>query len=256
MGSLDCFLKIRPVFRDRAVAAPFQDLPERGPGEFDIDGLLRYCDVRLNSLMASGRPGFSADFRDAVLEHLRTLAGCVEPGVNTIAGRHNDYSPHNIIASGDGITVSDFGFLGTDSPWIPLLLRPCRCGTFSTDSRGFRTQNRSTANQFYIVGTNGGKKAPPVVDQASSLGVRKRDCGSRMASTEDRAVDSTQWASGWMTDRPGDSRPLPQCPATLFNLDQGRKSTARAGSKCGRPNKHLIQKFRTQCRIMLRYMYG
>ncbi len=41
-----------------------------------------------------------------------------------------------------------------------------------------------------------------------------------MASTEDPAVDSTQWASGWMTDRPGDSRPLPQCPATLFNLEK------------------------------------
>ena len=63
-------------------------------------------------------------------------------------------------------------------------------------SYGFRTQNRSTANQFYIVDTNGGKKAPPVVDETLSLGARKRDCASRMASTEDRAVGSTQWASG------------------------------------------------------------
>jgi len=82
------------------------------------------------------------------------------------------------------------------NPSIPLLLRPCHRGTFSAVSSGFRTQNRSTANQFYIVETNGEKNAPPVVVVASSLGARKRDCASRVASTEDRAVGSTQWASG------------------------------------------------------------
>lgn len=93
----------------------FQNVTDRGPGEFDIDGLLCHCDVRLKSLMASGRTDVGAGFRDAVLRHLKTLAESVEPGANTIAGRHNDYSPHNIIASGGGITVFDFGFFDTDS---------------------------------------------------------------------------------------------------------------------------------------------
>ena len=44
-------------------------------------------------------------------------------------------------------------------------------------SYGFRTQNRSTANQFYIVDTNGGKKGPAGCGQdLKSRSKKKRLC--------------------------------------------------------------------------------
>jgi len=94
----------------------FQAHTTQGSGEFNIEGLMHYCDQRLDTLIADGQSGIDAQFKEMFRSYLVRMHARSRGKVSTITGRHNDFSPHNIIVNGERISVIDFGFFDYDSP--------------------------------------------------------------------------------------------------------------------------------------------
>jgi hypothetical protein len=92
----------------------FQSITPQGSGDFNIQGLMRYCDQRLAILIADGRSGIDGKFKARFAEYLNRQHSRLT-GPTRIVGRHNDFSPHNIIVSGNCLSVLDFGFFDYDS---------------------------------------------------------------------------------------------------------------------------------------------
>jgi len=93
----------------------FQSFTSQGTGQFNIQGLIDYCGERLDSLIGDRDSGvdqaFKADFLAYLHEQHKALGGRND----SIVGRHNDFSPHNIIVDGNRLSVIDFGFFDHDS---------------------------------------------------------------------------------------------------------------------------------------------
>lgn len=93
----------------------FQSFTTQGAGDFNIQGLLQYCDTRLDTLIADGRSGIDEKFKAKFRSFLKSKHEEIGQGANVIVGRHNDFSPHNIIVDKERISVIDFGFFDHDS---------------------------------------------------------------------------------------------------------------------------------------------
>jgi hypothetical protein len=88
----------------------FQSVTSQGVGNFDLEALLQYCDVRLDALAAAGCADMEAGFKNKFQTYLRATHERAKSRLNLIVGRHNDFSPHHIFVNGARIAVIDFGF--------------------------------------------------------------------------------------------------------------------------------------------------
>jgi tRNA A-37 threonylcarbamoyl transferase component Bud32 len=93
----------------------FQAFTSRGTAEFNIHGLESYCSERLDTLIADRRSGIDETFKAKFLVYLQEKHKALSGRIDAIVGRHNDFSPHNIIVDGDVVSVIDFGFFDHDS---------------------------------------------------------------------------------------------------------------------------------------------
>lgn len=89
--------------------ASFHDQTAQGPGRFDVDELIGYCQVRLDRLGTSHPGLLTVDQIDAIRGAAQALSRRLPADGVRICGRHNDFASHNIIAVGDGgLSVLDF----------------------------------------------------------------------------------------------------------------------------------------------------
>jgi len=88
----------------------FQSLTCRGVGDFDIEGLIDYCDIRLDALAADGCAELDSTFKERFRNHLRRTHENAKALPTLVVGRHNDFSPHHIFVGKRRISVIDFGF--------------------------------------------------------------------------------------------------------------------------------------------------
>jgi len=110
----------RPVLEQYCALAgawlqEFQSFTTQGTGDFNIEGLKHYCSERLDTLISAGANGIDAAFKFRFTAYLEKRYGEIKNRANAVVGRHNDFSPHNIIVNGDHISVIDFGFFDHDS---------------------------------------------------------------------------------------------------------------------------------------------
>ena len=98
----------------------FHDATAQGARRFDIDEHLEYCEPRLSLLCKIDRVGFDAEQAKKVLARLTALAASVPEGDNTVAGRHNDFAGHNIIAGHRGVRVLDFSMYDHGSTYFDV----------------------------------------------------------------------------------------------------------------------------------------
>lgn len=93
----------------------FQSITCRGQGSFNHEGLRDYCARRLETLAHDERSGIDAAFASRFLDYLQRACGSLGDRTDRIVGRHNDFSPHNILVEGKHLSVIDFGFFDHDS---------------------------------------------------------------------------------------------------------------------------------------------
>ena len=86
----------------------FQAVTKCAAAPFDTDEMLDYCSTRLTRLASVDPARFGPLLATRVLARLEALTGAVSAGQNPVAGRHNDFAMHNIIAAAGGIRVLDF----------------------------------------------------------------------------------------------------------------------------------------------------
>ncbi len=111
----DCEVLGRYCFLAGAWLRLFQAFTRKGAGPFRIEDLVKYCDLRLRDLCCYPRSGVDERLRAAVLAYLNDMGQRIDETRNIIAGRHNDYAPHNMIAQNRTLCVLDFGFFDYDS---------------------------------------------------------------------------------------------------------------------------------------------
>jgi len=91
----------------------FQELTgKRSAGNDSLDGVLERCEQRLQLIEASGDLRCPYDFCNNVRDFMRDTKACIKGQDISVCGRHGDFTPWNIIAGSNGITVIDF--LGYD----------------------------------------------------------------------------------------------------------------------------------------------
>lgn len=93
----------------------FQSFTDRGSGSFNFDGLREYCARRLEDLATDPRSGIDGAFKGSFLRYLELSRERSGDRPDRIVGRHNDFSPHNILVEGEHFSVIDFGFFDHDS---------------------------------------------------------------------------------------------------------------------------------------------
>jgi len=93
----------------------FQSFTAQGRARFNCEGLMQYCEGRLNALVALPSSGIDPDFVRRFREYMHRRYREIEGKADTIVGRHNDFSPHNILIHEGRVSVIDFGFFDRDS---------------------------------------------------------------------------------------------------------------------------------------------
>lgn len=93
----------------------FQSFTAQGPAQFNFDGLMKYCEQRLNTLSALGAPGIDQRFIGCFRRYMEARHRETAAKPDKMVGRHNDFSPHNILVQAERICVIDFGFFDRDS---------------------------------------------------------------------------------------------------------------------------------------------
>jgi len=92
----------------------FQSLTRQSSREFNLERLVGYCDARFYVLISDARTGIDEPFRARFEAALRRRHQENKAKLDLITGCHHDYSPHNIIAARDRISVIDFGEFNYD----------------------------------------------------------------------------------------------------------------------------------------------
>lgn len=100
--------------------AIFHSITKKGQEPFRIESVLRYCDYRLGLLARTPNSGIDDLFRGRILDCLNVLAQRIPPESNIIAGRHNDYAPHNVIVNDGKISVLDFNMYDQESIYYDI----------------------------------------------------------------------------------------------------------------------------------------
>jgi hypothetical protein len=93
----------------------FQSLTRQGEQPFNVEGLLRYCDSRLDLLVRADRSGIGSAEKTKIVNKIMRWNDKSKPEENIVTGRHNDFAPHNIIADNDSLIVLDFTYFDYDS---------------------------------------------------------------------------------------------------------------------------------------------
>ena len=76
--------------------------------EFDFQPLLDYCSLRLDRLECDPRSKITQKSSQKILSYIGDQASKLDGYPTMIAGRHNDFAPHNIIVKDSDIAVLDF----------------------------------------------------------------------------------------------------------------------------------------------------
>ena len=99
----------------------FHECTSRGHARFDAEELIRYCRGRLAALQRSERPAVDGELADAILRKISAVADRVPASDNPVAGRHNDFATHNVIASRPAaIRVLDFSMYDDGSAYFDV----------------------------------------------------------------------------------------------------------------------------------------
>lgn len=93
----------------------FQQNTFRGTGAFDAEQLIAYIKIRLALLVKIKNINFSPLLANSVIAQIDKLAKKIDPATHPIAGRHNDFASHNIIANQGKIRIIDFSMYDTGS---------------------------------------------------------------------------------------------------------------------------------------------
>lgn len=87
----------------------FHERTAAGVSGFDLEELVTYLQIRLNRLRQVTPPVLTAQEADGLLQAATRIARAIADDSLKVAGRHNDFASHNIIAGRDGgIRVLDF----------------------------------------------------------------------------------------------------------------------------------------------------
>jgi hypothetical protein len=93
----------------------FQTLTRQGEQAFNVEGLIRYCDSRLDLLVKADRSGIGSGEKTKIINKIMMWNEKSKPEQNMVTGRHNDFAPNNIIADNDRLIVLDFTYFDYDS---------------------------------------------------------------------------------------------------------------------------------------------
>ncbi|MGB5306998.1 MAG: phosphotransferase [Gammaproteobacteria bacterium] len=111
----------------------FQQLTYRGNNPFSADDIVDYCDIRLRDLGARPESGVNDGLQQKISACIDALSRQATKENNIVAGCHNDYAPHNMIAQDDHLYVLDLGFFTYDSTIYDVCRFWHRLETFKTD---------------------------------------------------------------------------------------------------------------------------
>jgi hypothetical protein len=111
----------------------FQQLTCQGKVPFSADDIRHYCNIRLSDLVAQPGSGIDERMRQDVLDWIEALSSQTHRQENMVAGCHNDYAPHNMIAGDDRLCVLDLGFFNYDSTVYDVCRFWHRLETFGQD---------------------------------------------------------------------------------------------------------------------------
>jgi len=111
----------------------FQQLTYRGNGPFSAGDMVDYCNVRLRDLGSRPESGVNDSFRKKISGYIEEMSRQAAQQENTVAGCHNDYAPHNMIAQDNHLCVLDLGFFSYDSTIFDVCRFWHRLETFKAD---------------------------------------------------------------------------------------------------------------------------
>jgi hypothetical protein len=111
----------------------FQQLTYKGNSPFSAGDILDYCNVRLSDLGTRPESGVDDSLRQKISVYIEELSRQATQQENTVAGCHNDYAPHNMIAQDNHLCVLDLGFFNYDSTIYDVCRFWHRLETFKAD---------------------------------------------------------------------------------------------------------------------------
>ena len=111
----------------------FQQLTYRGNSPFSAGDIVDYCNVRLCDLVARPDSGVNDSLQEKLSDCIEAMSRQAKQQENTVAGCHNDFAPHNMIAQDNHLCVLDFGFFNYDSTIYDVCRFWHRLETFKTD---------------------------------------------------------------------------------------------------------------------------
>jgi len=100
--------------------ARFHTITRQDDAEFDFQSLRDYCEERMAGLHACTEAHLDAGFGDLLFKSMEILVQQLRGEKQVVTGRHNDFAPHNIIISRNGICVLDFTMFDYESPFYDL----------------------------------------------------------------------------------------------------------------------------------------
>ncbi len=80
---------------------------------FETAATLEYCQIRVQQIRQTDGALLPADFSSGLQRAVERLAARLPADGHARSARHNDYAPHNIIVTGDGLRVLDFTMCDT-----------------------------------------------------------------------------------------------------------------------------------------------
>ncbi len=86
----------------------FQQYTFNETSVFDATQLIDYIKIRLGLLVKIQSINFSSELANDVISQIDKLAKKIDPATHRIAGRHNDFASHNIIANQGKVRIIDF----------------------------------------------------------------------------------------------------------------------------------------------------
>lgn len=93
----------------------FQQYTACGTSAFDDKQLIAYVQIRLDRLMEKAGLGFSRSLAEKIVAQITSLSRSIAPETHCVAGRHNDFASHNILAEDGKIWAIDFSMYDTGS---------------------------------------------------------------------------------------------------------------------------------------------
>ena len=111
----------------------FQQLTYKGNSPFSAGHIVDYCNVRLSDLAARPDSGVNDSLQKKLSDCIEAMSIQATQQENTVAGCHNDYAPHNMIAQDNHLCVLDFGFFNYESTIYDVCRFWHRLETFKTD---------------------------------------------------------------------------------------------------------------------------